>query len=362
MGPLHGGLVHLRAEGSIAVPIGRSAHDIGRFDPRQISPTNASSRHVPPLPALPIRDPGDACVGRAGRGHDLPDLRAADRARGRRIPNVDRVSASAVRGRVDVQVTGAVSRPSCRPPSRPPATTSGAPPGSPATARPGSRPAQASCSSAPSPSSPSSSGLTELAPGAGKISEGGLIVALLLGLAAGVSTCLALTGGLVLALSAAFAAGRVQTPTPRRSPASDRRDLRDRPDHRLRRPGRPPRRARRVFPATGGHGRPDDLVAVLMTLLGVRLTGLSPRVAAWSPTLPTGLGRGWASTAAAFGLLGHPGLRTRRRHVLPALRVHPGRAGVRAVDRVAAGGRRDHGRLRDRHGARPARPRPDCRR
>jgi sulfite exporter TauE/SafE len=32
-------------------------------------------------------------------------------------------------------------------------------------------------------------------------------------------------------------------------------------------------------------------VAVLMLLLGTRLTGLSPRMAAWSPTLPMGLGR-----------------------------------------------------------------------
>jgi len=32
-------------------------------------------------------------------------------------------------------------------------------------------------------------------------------------------------------------------------------------------------------------------VAVLMTVLGTRLTGLSPRIATWSPTLPVGLGR-----------------------------------------------------------------------
>jgi hypothetical protein len=33
-------------------------------------------------------------------------------------------------------------------------------------------------------------------------------------------------------------------------------------------------------------------VAVVMFLLGVRLTGISPRVAAWSPRLPAGLARG----------------------------------------------------------------------
>jgi sulfite exporter TauE/SafE len=32
-------------------------------------------------------------------------------------------------------------------------------------------------------------------------------------------------------------------------------------------------------------------VAVVMTILGTRLTGLSPRIATWSPTLPMGLGR-----------------------------------------------------------------------
>ncbi|OGO56325.1 MAG: hypothetical protein A2V85_10780 [Chloroflexi bacterium RBG_16_72_14] len=32
-------------------------------------------------------------------------------------------------------------------------------------------------------------------------------------------------------------------------------------------------------------------VAVVMTLLGTRLTGVSPRMAAWSPTLPSGLAR-----------------------------------------------------------------------
>src|SRR5664279_1657588 len=47
-------------------------------------------------------------------------------------------------------------------------------------------------------------GLAGLASGAGDLSKGGIAVALLLGLAAGVSTCMALVGGLVLALSASF--------------------------------------------------------------------------------------------------------------------------------------------------------------
>ncbi|HEX4897383.1 MAG TPA: heavy metal-associated domain-containing protein, partial [Candidatus Limnocylindrales bacterium] len=51
-------------------------------------------------------------------------------------------------------------------------------------------------------------GLAGFASGAGDIREGGVLVAGLLGLAAGVSTCMALVGGLVLALSAAAAADR----------------------------------------------------------------------------------------------------------------------------------------------------------
>ena len=51
-------------------------------------------------------------------------------------------------------------------------------------------------------------GLADLASGAGDLGSGGLVVALLLGLAAGVSTCMALVGGLVLALSASFQARR----------------------------------------------------------------------------------------------------------------------------------------------------------
>ncbi len=137
------------------------------------------------------------------------------------------------------------------------------------------------------------SGLTELAPATDDISEGGLLVALLLGLAAGVSTCLALTGGLVLALSAAFNAGR--------SPGGDGEVL-----ARLR-PSIVFVSGRIVGFAflgalLGAIGASIALpptavailmvsVAVLMTLLGVRLTGLSPRVAAWSPTLPMGVGR-----------------------------------------------------------------------
>jgi sulfite exporter TauE/SafE/copper chaperone CopZ len=137
------------------------------------------------------------------------------------------------------------------------------------------------------------SGIGGLANSAGDLASGGLAVALLLGLAAGVSTCMAMVGGLVLALSASYTA---------RMAASGQGD---------------PGVAARLRPAgmfmmgrvvgygifgavLGAIGATLALppmvtaalmvaVAVLMTLLGVRLTGLSPRIAAWSPTLPMGL-------------------------------------------------------------------------
>ena len=138
-------------------------------------------------------------------------------------------------------------------------------------------------------------GLTELASGAGDLSSGGLLVALLLGLAAGVSTCMALVGGLVLALSASFQARRAATGATDNGLVAQMRPA-------------------VVFvtgrivgyavlgAALGAIGAsvtmPPQVTAVLMiavalvmTILGTRLTGLSPRIATWSPTLPMGLGR-----------------------------------------------------------------------
>jgi uncharacterized protein len=137
-------------------------------------------------------------------------------------------------------------------------------------------------------------GLAGLAGGAGDLSNGGLLVALLLGLAAGVSTCAALVGGLVLALSASFQAQRTASGAEGSTIAQMRPAL--------------------VFMAgrIAGYGvfgaalgavgaslaMPPQVTAALMigaaivmTIVGTRLTGLSPRVATWSPTLPMGLGR-----------------------------------------------------------------------
>jgi sulfite exporter TauE/SafE/copper chaperone CopZ len=134
-------------------------------------------------------------------------------------------------------------------------------------------------------------GLSRLGAAVGDLSSGGLLVALLLGLAAGVSTCMALVGGLVLALSASFQASTSTPPT-----------------------GLTAMRPAAVFVvgriagyalfgallgAVGASLRLPPVVtavlmltvAVVMTILGTRLTGLSPRIAGWSPTLPLGVSR-----------------------------------------------------------------------
>ncbi len=137
-------------------------------------------------------------------------------------------------------------------------------------------------------------GLSGLASGAGNLSSGGLVVALLLGLAAGVSTCMALVGGLVLALSAAFNTKHSGSSV-RRAGAGGRM--------------RPVLvfLAGRVVgygvlgAALGAVGASVTMparvtailmiaVAAVMVILGARLTGLSPKIATWSPTLPMGLG------------------------------------------------------------------------
>jgi sulfite exporter TauE/SafE/copper chaperone CopZ len=210
-----------------------------------------------------------------------------------RLPNVQRVSASAVRGRVEVFATGPVAASALHAAIEAAGYSVGRTSwfsrdsGVWLTAGAGILLVAALAVAA------QVTGVTELAKGTGDIREGGLVVALLLGLAAGVSTCLALTGGLVLALSAAFAAGR--------NPGAGGEVL-----ARLR-PSAVFVAGRIVgFAVLGGLlgaiGASIALppiavavlmvsVAVLMTLLGIRLTGLSPRVAGWSPTLPMGLGR-----------------------------------------------------------------------
>ncbi len=138
-------------------------------------------------------------------------------------------------------------------------------------------------------------GIADLAGGAGDLGQGGLLVALLLGLAAGVSTCMALVGGLVLALSASFQVRRAAQGIPDGGVASSMRPAAVFVAGRI--------AGYALFGAAlGALGAsitlPPQVTAVLMVVvaavmivLGTRLTGLSPRIATWSPTLPMGLGR-----------------------------------------------------------------------
>jgi sulfite exporter TauE/SafE/copper chaperone CopZ len=121
--------------------------------------------------------------------------------------------------------------------------------------------------------------------------SGGLMLVGLLGLAAGVSTCMALVGGLVLSISASHAAST--PPDTERSFAGRMRP------HLVFNAGRITGFV--VLGALlgtigGAFSVPTRLmgvvilaVAAVMAILGIRLTGVSPRVAAWAPHLPTRL-------------------------------------------------------------------------
>ena len=135
-------------------------------------------------------------------------------------------------------------------------------------------------------------GIGDLTGRLGDPSKGGLLLVLALGLAAGVSTCMAMVGGIVLAISA-NAAGQ-STATGSATQLS-------------------PWQLNLAFQAgrIGGFGllgvalgalggkaaMPQPVVvtlmgavAVVMLLVGVRLTELSPRLAGWSPTIPAAVG------------------------------------------------------------------------
>ncbi len=138
-------------------------------------------------------------------------------------------------------------------------------------------------------------GFKDLAAGVGDLGSGGLLVALLLGLAAGVSTCAAIAGGLVLALSASFEARRVAAGDTNAGFGTQMRPAL------LFTAGRVAGFAI-LGAALGAAGASFTMppqvtamlmiaVAIVMTFLGTRLTGISPRVATWSPTLPMGMGR-----------------------------------------------------------------------
>jgi sulfite exporter TauE/SafE len=144
-------------------------------------------------------------------------------------------------------------------------------------------------------------------------SQGGLVLALTLGLTAGVSTCMAMVGGLVLALSASHAATLAANGQLMPNLATRMRP------HFAFNVGRIvgfgvlgailgalgaslslPTRAMAVLVLA---------VALFMFLLGMRLTGLSPRMAAWSPKLPAGIGRAIGINSAADGVATYSDLR-----------------------------------------------------
>lgn len=152
-------------------------------------------------------------------------------------------------------------------------------------------------------------GVPDVASGLADPSRGGLLLVLVLGLAAGVSTCMALIGGLVLGFSASHAASFSGEGGAR--PALL---VRMRPQLAF--------NAGRIMgfailgALLGGLGSTMSLptrlmavlvlaVAVVMFLLGIRLTGVSPRMAAWSPRLPAGLGRVLGIDTAAEGSYSH---------------------------------------------------------
>ena len=141
----------------------------------------------------------------------------------------------------------------------------------------------------------------------GDLSTGGLLLVLALGLAAGVSTCMAMVGGIVLALSAS-AAGRSTQKGPAKGPSARTSAL----------------RVNLIFQAgrivgfgllgvaLGALGKSTAMpqsvvvalmiaVAVTMLLLGVRLTEVSPRLAGWSPTIPAAVGDRLGLTGDAPG-------------------------------------------------------------
>jgi sulfite exporter TauE/SafE/copper chaperone CopZ len=125
--------------------------------------------------------------------------------------------------------------------------------------------------------------------------SGGLLLVLVLGLTAGVSTCMALVGGLVLAVSASHAAMIAAAGVPEPSFA-----VRMRP-HVVFNVGRIlgfGLLGALLGMLGGALSLPPTAmglllvgVAIVMALLGLRLIGVFPRLAAWNLSLPAGLGR-----------------------------------------------------------------------
>jgi sulfite exporter TauE/SafE/copper chaperone CopZ len=135
-------------------------------------------------------------------------------------------------------------------------------------------------------------GLGDLTSRIGDLSTGGLLLVLALGLAAGVSTCMAMVGGIVLAISASAA---------KRSSAKGKGTQssvwRTNVAFQTGRIGGFGLLGVALGALGGKAAMPQSVVvalmvvvAVAMLLVGVRLTEVSPRLAGWSPTIPAAVG------------------------------------------------------------------------
>lgn len=275
------------------IAVARRDARMGRGHSGASATTAASAPKSPTIPTSSVPQVLATSVPVAGMTCRACEVRI-ERQVGR-IPGVRRVSASSARGRVEIQSSAPVSHAALADAIRKAGYELGSTPWlakDPAvwlTAGAGVLLVVVALAIA------QVTGVAELANQTGDLAQGGLLVALLLGLAAGVSTCMALVGGLVLALSASYQARRA-----RAGLADEGLAARMRPAF--------------VFMAgrVVGYGllgallgavgaslaMPPQLTAalmlaaaVVMTLIGARLTGVSPRVAAWSPTLPPSLAR-----------------------------------------------------------------------
>lgn len=212
-----------------------------------------------------------------------------------RIPNVERVTANAARGRVEIESSGPVSARAIARAINAAGYEIGETPWIERDPRAWLDAGSGLVLLAAIAMFARMTGLTELASGTGNLSSGGLVVALLLGLAAGVSTCMALVGGLLLALSASFQARQAASAATDTRVASQMRPALVFMAGRIVGYGV----LGAVLGAVGASvTMPPNVtavlmiaVAVVMIILGTRLTGLSPRIAAWSPTLPSGIGK-----------------------------------------------------------------------
>jgi len=135
-------------------------------------------------------------------------------------------------------------------------------------------------------------GLGDLTGRIGDLSTGGLLLVLALGLAAGLSTCMAMVGGIVLAISAS-AARRSSA----RGKATETSVWRTNLAFQAGRIGGFGLLGVALGALGGRATMPPPVVVTLMAvvaaamlLVGVRLTELSPRLAGWSPTIPAAVG------------------------------------------------------------------------